>query len=513
MIYASTPEFIFMPMIMHSRNKKVVRCIQLVAMLLTAINVSANNLQITNPSLVPVNDISNAVYIKFDISWENSFRLGSGTKNWDAAWVFVKYRVAIASGGDGVWRHVRLNQSLDTRSQIYTADIKTEGAFIYRSVAGAGNFNAAGIQFQWNYSIYLKSADGKTIALGDAIEVQIFGIEMIYVPGNQFFQIGGVGTNAFPKTGISTADASVTGSGYPTGISNTNAAFPNGYQPFYCMKYEISQQQYIDFLNTLTYTQQQNRTATSPAAASGTGAMVGLNTFRNGIDIKTAGSASAKPAEYASNLDGDKEFAEANDGQWIACNFLSWGDIAAYLDWSGLRPMSEMEYEKACRGTTFFADAEYAWGTTALLGATAIKNPATAEETYGNPGANVCYGNSIGVQGPLRVGSFAAGSTARATSGATAYGIMEMSGNLWERAVTATVNPAFSGIHGNGELTATGSADVNNWPPAGGQGAGFRGGSWLYLATGMRIADRTSVNYTFGGRDKDNGGRGARSAN
>jgi formylglycine-generating enzyme required for sulfatase activity len=497
----------------YLRSIKILSYIKLLALLMVSINSLANNLQITNPTLVPVNDISNAVYIKFDIGWENSFRLGSGIKNWDAAWVFVKYRVAIASGGDGVWRHVQLNKSIDTRSEVYTADIKTEGAFIYRAVAGAGNFNATDIQLLWSYSSYLKSADGNKISIGDAIEVQIFGVEMVYVPGNQFFQVGGVGTNAFQKTGISTADASVTGSGYPTGISNTNAAFPNGYQSFYCMKYEISQQQYIDFLNTLTYTQQQNRTAVSPASASGTGAMVVSNSFRNGIDIKTAGTASAKPAEYASNLDGDKEFSEANDGQWIACNYLSWGDITAYFDWSGLRPMSELEYEKACRGTTFFADAEYAWGTTALLGATTIKNPATAEESYGNTGANVCYGNSIGVQGPLRVGAFAAGSSARATSGASAYGIMEMSGNLWERAVTAATNPAFTGIHGNGELTATGSADVNTWPAAGGQGAGFRGGSWLYLATGMRIADRTSVNYTYGGRDKDNGGRGVRYEN
>ena len=481
-------------------------------LLLLSTGVFANNLQISSPTLVPVNDISSSIYIQFNVTWENSFRLGINAKNWDAAWLFVKYRVAIASGGDGIWRHVKLNTNSNYIPSGCTADVKQEGAFIYRAIAGAGNFNVEGLKLYWNYGSHKKTADGKSIALGDAIEIQIFGIEMIYVPGDQFFQIGGSGANAFQKTGISTADASKPGSGYPTGIENSNANFPNGYRSFYCMKYEISQQQYVDFLNTLTYTQQQARTALSPASASGTGALISLNTFRNGIDIKTPGIAASKPAEYACNLDGDKIFAEANDGQWISCNFLSWADLTAYLDWSGLRPITELEYEKACRGTNAVNEEEYAWGTSALLGATSISNTGTADEIYGNKGANVCYNNSTGVQGPLRVGSFAAGSKSRATSGATAYGIMEMSGNNWERVVAALQNASFTGVNGDGELNTNGNADALTWPPASAEGAGFRGGSWLFVATGMRIADRVSVTYYFGGRDKDNGGRGVRFA-
>ncbi len=38
------------------------------------------------------------------------------------------------------------------------------------------------------------------------------------------------------------------------------AAFPKGYAAFYIMKYEISQEQYVGFLNKLTQTQQTART-------------------------------------------------------------------------------------------------------------------------------------------------------------------------------------------------------------------------------------------------------------
>jgi len=91
--------------------KKALSRIAIGMLLLLSVHGHANNLQISSPTFVPVNDISNSIYIQFNISWENSFRLGAGTKNWDAAWLFVKYRVAIASGGDGIWRHVKLNSN------------------------------------------------------------------------------------------------------------------------------------------------------------------------------------------------------------------------------------------------------------------------------------------------------------------------------------------------------------------------------------------------------------------
>ena len=45
----------------------------------------------------------------------------------------------------------------------------------------------------------------------------------------------------------------------------------------------------------------------------------------------------------------DSIFNSPNDGLYIPLH-ISWSDMSAYLDWSGLRPMTELEYEKACRG-------------------------------------------------------------------------------------------------------------------------------------------------------------------
>ena len=115
------------------------------------------------------------------------------------------------------------------------------------------------------------------------------------------------------------------------------------------MKYEVTQQGFVDFFNTLTYTQQDN--LTNPSHAAGSAVFSGGGGFRNGVRIQTPGGASTTPAVSACNLNGNTIYGEATDGKDIACNEMSWNAFTAYLDWSGLRPMTELEYEKACRGT------------------------------------------------------------------------------------------------------------------------------------------------------------------
>ena len=61
--------------------------------------VSANNIAVSNVQLVNKNtsagpnSIENFAMVQFNLSWENSWRTSTGPSNWDAAWVFVKYRV------------------------------------------------------------------------------------------------------------------------------------------------------------------------------------------------------------------------------------------------------------------------------------------------------------------------------------------------------------------------------------------------------------------------------------
>ena len=492
----------------------------------------ANNIQVANSALT--GNTGTTAQIQFDLSWENSWR-GGGVTNWDAAWVFVKYRTSLT----GPWLHANLNNighvaasgsqidpGLLTPGTAFNASTNpVVGVFIYRDAAGTGNLNLPGTQLQWNYS-----AQG--LGYNDIAEVQVYAIEMVYVPQGAFAAgSGGTEFSAFTLTTINTATATTapsgTGSlggaagGFPTGQTAPNAAWPNGFNAFYSMKYEVTQQGYVDFLNTLTYTQQVTRTATAPNSAAGTGAMSGTNQFRNGIDIQTPGVASTTPAVYGCNLNGNGVYGEASDGMDIACNFLSWGDLTAYLDWSGLRPMTELEFEKACRGTIAPVANEYPWGTTGIAtSAYTLANAGATNEgiatNYSTTLGNASYSTTDGpIDGPLRVGIFAANgsNSGRVTAGASYYGIMELGGNLWERPVTIgnVEGRAYTGLHGNGALAADGNPDGAAWPaPASAIGAGFRGGSWGDNASGLQVSDRVIAAITYSVRDNFVGGRGAR---
>ena len=518
--------------------------------LIIASMLNANNISLTDISLNGQNTSDHFTMVQFDISWENSWRndiSGSGNAppyNRDAAWVFVKYRVTVANGGDGLWKHACLNNTGHITPGGCTIDIGLltpgtdfdpstnpgMGAHIYRDANGTGTFSTTGVQLRWNYGVNYKTG---TIPIddNDMVDIQVFALEMVYVPQSAFaLGSGGSETSAFYKYPV-TGDAYsvISEDAITIGTATDNlyyefstdggdqggpvpASFPKGYNSFYCMKYEICQQEYTDFLNTLTYTQQTTRTTNAPSSGAGTGALITGNLFRNGIDIQVSGVNPATPAVYACNLDGDGNFGEYNDGQWIACNYLSWNDVVAYLDWSSLRPMTELEFEKSCRGSVIPVVNEYAWGNTSVTQNTGITNPGQTNETSTNNG-NASYGDHSSVQGPTRVGGFATASSTRLTGGTTYFGIMEMSSNVWERAVSVgnTSGRLFTGTHGNGTLDATGNEDVSTWPP--GIDAGIRGGYWTSGSAYLRVSDRSqAAGITGTYRLSYYGGRGVRLA-
>ncbi len=185
--------------------------------------------------------------------------------------------------------------------------------------------------------------------------------------------------------------------------------------------------------------------------------------------------------------------------------------------------MTELEFEKACRGTIAPVPNEYPWGTTGIAAsAYTLANAGATNEgiatNYSTTLGNVSYGTTDGASnGPLRVGIFAANgsNTGRATAGASYYGIMELGGNVDERPVTIgnVEGRAFTGLHGNGALAADGNPDGAAWPaPASAQGAGFRGGGWIFLAPSMQVSHRTSAAALSSDRNNNPGGRGARLA-
>jgi len=514
----------------------------LVLAALLATTTHANDIQVSNPTLVGTNTVDATTQVRFDITWANSWRTSSVPNNWDAAWVFVKYRDA----NTGEWNHAQLGSdaqhSAPTGSTIATGlltpgtayDASTNwgvGAFIHRSADGTGTFTANGVQLRWNYG-----QNGITYA--DIAEVKVIAVEMVYVPlGSFWVGDGGDGSGRFIAGGSSndpfqiTSEAALaidntvgalwgtSSSGNSTigGAGTLPEAFPKGFAGFYVMKYSIAQQQYVDFLNTLTRSQQNTRTGTNLAVgvSSVTNRYVMSNSstlqLRNGIRCDGTIDANA-PITFYCDRNGNGTGGEATDGQWVACNYLSWADVAAYLDWSGLRPMTELEYEKACRGPVAPVANEYAWGSTSITGAANITNGGAINESSNTAGANAVYNNNANVQGPMRVGVFAAGATTRAQSGAGYHGAMELSGNLWERPVTVgnAQGRAYTGVLGNGALDATGNADATNWPATNAQGAGFRGGGWVNAATGMRVSDRNGAASPVSDRIINYGGRGCR---
>jgi formylglycine-generating enzyme required for sulfatase activity len=508
-----------------------IRTLLLSSLLCIASSLFANNITVSNISLTGRNIGAKTVLVQFNLNWQNSWRTSAAPFNWDAAWVFVKYKV-----GNGDWKHATLSTTGHTiPSGATSTQSDATGLFIYRSADGSGTFSPSGIQLLWNYG-----TDG--VANDAKVTVRVYAVEMVY---NQVggFQAGSGGQNTgelrtatdvsttgtaatFTVTGTSPSVQGNSSSASPTNIaarSNASsdltgtstaslaAGYPTGFNAFYAMKYEISQQQYVDFLNTLTYTQQAARTIAAPSSAAGTGALISGNVNRNGIDIQTPGTSATVPAVYACNLNGNSTYNESDDGQSIACNYLSWDDLVAYLDWAALRPMTELEYEKTCRGGNQNPTAsEFAWGNTSATALSGLSNASTMSETASNTSSNIAYANAF-TSGPVRTGIFATSSTARATSGSGYYGNMELSGNLWERLVTVgnATGRAFSGANGNGAISAAGAADVSGWPAA--AGTGWKGGSWLNTTTNSATtSDRAQAANADNTRLADAGGRGVR---
>ena len=490
-----------------------------ISVLLVLSSAKANNIAVTNVALAGqntsagVNNAANFTYIEFDLSWENSWRTSSSPNNWDAAWVFVKFKTV----GGSTWNHVYLAPSGHNSSGTgtsYTVQVglvdegsvhnagtnPAVGAFIYRSGTGTGTFSALDIRLKWFYR-------DNNVGDNDIIDVDVYAVEMVYVPDGTFWLGNNVNSTNVSKPfykyvspGAHTNFDVTSESPIPCQFGNAGSAsylivqdfpssnntfnlpsgFPKGFKGFYCMKYEGSQQQWVDFLNTLTTAQQTNLSQTG-----GT---------RTGISGPVSGV-------FSTTL----PFAPKQGNNWP--------DVAAYLDWAGLRVMTELEFEKACRGTASVVTDEYAWGNTNITqhGGTLTNAGLTSEVSSVSTANTVLFqNNSNNPSFQIRSGSFAKSATSRQDAGASFYGIMDMTGNGYETTAwivnsSTQAAPTYTGLHGNGALTASGYADVTLWPGLS-SGAvvsndmtGIRGGSWNNYAGKVQngcVADRQLCTIT-----------------
>ncbi len=309
-------------------------------------NVFANNIVVDNVVLQKSPNQGSA-FVQFNISWENSWREDVQASNWDAAWVFLKFRLE-----GGQWQHAKLSNlsgdHIAPAGSVIDVPADGLGVFIYRKWNGTGSVNFTGAKLMWDYQ-------SNGILPGDSVEVKVFAVEMVYVPRGNFWLGDGSSYASLRQTGSNSPalvsdlltnvkmDGSdpLTGDGIlqsgiivtgDTGIvdGNGNKFFPVGYNGFYCMKYEISQKQYADFLNLLNPVQAATRYPNS-----------------NGLNRNTI--AGSYPDFSAS-------------APHLACNWLSWADGAAYYDWTGLRQLTEMEFENASPGNNATDSGEFDWG-------------------------------------------------------------------------------------------------------------------------------------------------------
>ena len=451
----------------------------------------ANNVEVANVSLTGQNTTDQTVQVQFDLSWENSWRISVGPSNWDAAWVFVKFR---QTGGD--WQHASLNYvdgtaandgHLEASGSTINTPADGKGVFVYRDSDGSGNVNFSGLRLLWNYGV-----DG--VPDGQLVDIQVYAIEMVYVPQGAFRLGDGVSAGRFYNWPFGASynitsenqvnvGASIgnlyysTASGTPGDQSGpVPANWPKGFDAFYCMKYETSQGQYVDFFNTLTTTQKTNRDPTD-INHKNSDAEVARNTISY-ISGSATTTTPDRPVNYVSSI-----------------------DMLAYMDWAGLRIMTEFEFEKACRGPQTPVAGEFAWGSANIHDVDApytMLSDGSPSSTIGDPGTligNAFYlETSSGFGGPARCGVFAASAInkTREETGGTYYGIMEMTGNLYERMVSmgSPGGRAFDGLHGDGALSVAGEHNVPNWPAVTGGEIGYRGGSYINGPDFCRVSDR-----------------------
>ncbi len=440
-----------------------------------ALTLLASDLKISNVRPVDRVEIPNSpISVIFDIQWTNSW---NNAKNHDAVWVFMKF--------NGYWNnHVKLlpsghrvlkNRSSQGSAPTIEVSKDSLGFFIYPSKTYRGDVN-------YKLQILLDTTNQK-VDEGRLGEFSVYGLEMVYIPKGSF-TLGSPDEPAIKKAAFYKSDAE----GNPNGLVSIDsenafavgaqenalyywseeeiyngdqkgpvpAAFPKGYNPFYIMKYELTQGQYAAFLNKLPGGWTYNL---APIA--------GRDYYKKRGGIRLV------------------------DGKYIAdspnrpMNFVSFTDGLAYTDWAALRPITELEFTKAARGPSKPLSAEFVWGT----------NTYDQLERYVNSDSELAFSNDAKESNLT--------DATRAVLGASYYWVMDLSGSLWEKVITIgnPIGRAFTGSHGDGKLSF-GHATNEDWPKSNDQegGFGYRGGG--YYEIGTRYGDfnpHSPIGYRYYG--------------
>jgi formylglycine-generating enzyme required for sulfatase activity len=436
-----------------------------------------------------------AIVATLTIQWQNAWR---NDKNHDAVWIFfkIKNEHEVRSERHGVLKRRAFkfihNYSKGSAEPDFWMPEDAAGIFVFPKTAHRGDVC-------WRIQVEIDLPKVRDLGPEGLKFVQAHAIEMVYVPQGAF-HAGDSDTSAQRNTAaffdfatkghykINSEAAIAVGAGNGNLFYHHNneqaykgdaagpipAAFPKGFNAFYCMKYELDEGQYTAFLNSISYYYTTNR------------ANFGGRFYqkqRGGIYLEDEIYRTSAPNRPAS--------------------FLSFEDQAAFADWAALRPMTELEFEKAARGPALPLPNDFPWGAASRDKLSRFYNE----------------NGDLVLQAPLDEKDL--NDANLALFGASHYWVMDLNKSLWERCVSVGNENGrnFKGTHGDGDLGGYyGTATNEDWPKgmSDNSGIGYRGGG-TYIANMVgspegRVGHRDFAAWGDGPRDIAYGFRAVRTA-
>ena len=343
--------------------------------------------RITNVRIVPGDD--KQATIQFDAAWTGSWR---NDLNHDAAWIFFKVRPE----GAKEWQHIRLAADRELNPTGYASEgnrkmdflvPKGEDGYTGMFVRQAGQSSPCSIVLTHVTAVWDLS---KSEGIGRDTKVQIIAVilKMVYIAEGPFY-LGSGGTEpagwyeySAPKKeraatfGITNATARIVvhegvddspdfpaylvknAGPIPTGKKpgllwargaepeegEIPATFPNGYRAFYVMKDSINPSDYATFLNTVPA-----QVADALYDKEG-GYFVGTYyNFEEGKTNPRVISREGTGPDYTYTQTMSTHGVVAR-GWTSGMRWLNWEGGASFAAWAGLRPFTELEFEKYMRG-------------------------------------------------------------------------------------------------------------------------------------------------------------------
>lgn len=391
-------------------------------------------------------------YVYLTLTWQNAWR---NKKNHDAAWVFFKLKHQQDYRSQ---RHFPVKLTGHSLLYNYKKNGIEPSFFVPPHQGGVMVYPSSDVRgdISWRTRVELDAKLLKGIDFNHTLFGNAYAIEMVYIPTGRFY-LGDsdeqLKTNASAfhdqtsggRLLIQSEDGiEVNSVGSRLAYRNNNVAgyrgdglgpvpkeFPKGFAGFYVMKYEMTMGQYTELLNALS---------NQPSAFRSNFGAKDYVTGRGTISLQNGVYQCATPERPA--------------------NYISWDDGCAFADWAALRPITELEFEKAARGPVNGVAGDFAWRTASF---------GTVSRYFNSDGDLVLADD-------LKEGDLS--DSQLELYGASYYWVMDLCGSLWERVVTigSVKGRAFKGSHGDGVLDQFGNATNEDWPNEHQGGFGYRGG-------------------------------------